>query len=105
MEQEIKIGDIVRSGIKLVRLHKEERYVIGESGSSYSSCYLAVLDCTEEIVVDIDRYAERMHPEWEKRTDNRADVLTKELKGKEVECEIFDFCPPKSYEGKLIRII
>ena len=105
MKQKIKVGDIVRNRIKQVKLHKEERYIIGESGSSYSSCYLAVLDCPEEVIVDIDRYAERLHPEWEKRTDNRADVLTKELKGRVVECEIIEFCPPKSYEGKLIKIV
>ena len=105
MKQEINVGDIVRNRIKQVRLHKEERYIIGESGSSYSSCYLAVLDCPEEVIVDIDQYAERLHPEWEKRTDNRADVLTKELKGRVVECEIMEFCPPRSYEGKLIKII
>ena len=105
MKQNIKIGDIVRYSIKHVRLHKEERGVIAGAGSSYSSCYLAVLDCPEEVIVDIDLYAERLHPEWEKRTYNRADVLTKELKGKVVECEIIEFCPPKSYEGKLIKII
>ena len=105
MKQNIKIGDIVRYSIKHVRLHKEDRGVIAGAGSSYSSCYLAVLDCPEEVIVDINRYAERLHHEWEKRTDNRADVLTKELKGKVVECEIIEFCPPKSYEGKLIKII
>lgn len=105
MKQGIKVGDIITKKIKQVRLHKEERRIIGELGSSYSSCYLAILDCPEEIVVEIDSYVKKLHPDWDKHTDNRAAVLTTELKGRDLECEIIEFCPPKSYEGKLIRII
>ena len=50
MKQGIKVGDIITKKIKQVRLHKEERRIIGELGSSYSSCYVAILDCPEEIL-------------------------------------------------------
>lgn len=105
MKHETHIGNKLNKKIKQVKLHKEERHIIGGNGASYSSCYLAILDCPEEIVVEIDSYVKKLHPDWDKHTDNRAAVLTTELKGRDLECEIIEFCPPKSYEGKLIRII
>ena len=41
--------------------------------------YLAQLDLPGDVIVVIDSIAAKMHPDWDKKTDNRAATLEQEL--------------------------
>lgn len=91
----MKSGDILSLTIKDVQLHKEERMVQGAVYGSYSSNYVARFKEYPNGIAVVDSIAATTHPDWEKKTDNRANILTKELSGK-----MFSVCVKDIFVGK-----
>lgn len=82
------IGEIIIATIQSVRFHKDELKMSGALFGTYVSNYVAQLDLPGEVIVVIDSIAAKMHPDWDKKTDNRADTLEQELRGKKVKCKV-----------------
>ena len=97
-------GEIITSKIKSVRFHKEERIADGALFGAYSSCYVALLDLPGEVIVVIDKIAEKMHPDWDKKTDNRAATLERELQGKIVKCKVVEVSDSRHVECELMEL-
>lgn len=79
--------------------------VSGALFGEYSSCYVARLDMPGEVIVIIDSIAAKMHPDWDKKTDNRTATLEQELRGKTVRCKVVEVVSPRNVECELIEII
>lgn len=97
--------ELVSSKIKSVRFHKEERKMSGALYGTYTSNYVARLDLPGEVIVVIDSIAAKMHPDWDKKTDNRAATLEQELRGKKVKCKVVEIIDPRHIECELIELI
>lgn len=96
----MKSGDTLTLTIKGIRLHKEERMVQGALFGSYTSNYVATFREYPNGIAVIDDIASSMHPDWEKKTENRANVLTKELAGRQVVVCVKDvFAGKDTFEG------
>lgn len=96
----MKSGDTLTLTIKDIRLHKEERMVQGALFGSYTSNYVATFREYPNGIAVIDDIASSMHPDWEKKTENRANVLTKELAGRQVSVCVKDvFTGKDTFEG------
>lgn len=80
--EKMKSGDILLLTIKDVRLHKEERMIQGAQYGSYSSDYIAQFVEYPNGIAVVDSIAATTHPDWEKKTEKRANILTEELSGK-----------------------
>ena len=98
----MKKGDIIKSKIKNVRFHKEERKASGQLYGNYNSEYIAFLDESPEGIVCVDSIAQQLHPDWDKKTEKRAQTLTNELHGSSVEVCIVDVFPQGEFEAELI---
>lgn len=101
----MKENDILTASIKSVRLHKEERKVQGAQYGTYESHYIASLNEYPEGNVIIDELAVQCHPDWKKKTDNRADILSVELKGKQLQLRVTDVCLDNHFEAAYICIV
>ena len=97
--------EIIIASIKSVRFHKEERKMSGALYGTYASNYVARLDLPGEVIVVIDSIAAKMHPDWDKKTDNRAATLEKELRGKKVKCKVVEIIDSRHIECELIGLI
>lgn len=96
-------GDIFSLTIKEVRLHKEERMIQGDVYGSYTSNYVASFEEFPNGIAVVDSIAATMHPEWKKKTDNRSDILSKELAGLKVSVKVTDvFAGNKCFEAKIV---
>ena len=98
------IGEIITNGIKSIRFHKEERKMSSAMFSTYTSNYVAQLDLPGEVIVVIDSLAAKMHPDWDKKTDNRAATLEQELCGRKVKCKVVEIFDSRHVECELIEI-
>lgn len=65
---------------------------------------MAQLDLPGEVIVVIDSIATKMHPDWDKKTDNRAAALEEELRGKKVKCKVVEIIDSRYVECELIEI-
>lgn len=91
----MKPGDTLYLTIKDVHLHKEERKVQGAIYGSYTSNYVARFREYPNGIAVVDGLASSLHPDWEKKTENRANILTKELFGQK-----FSVCVNDVFVGK-----
>lgn len=97
--------EIITAKIKSVCFHKEERKMSGALFGTYASNYMAQLDLPGEVIVVIDSIAEKMHPDWDKKTDNRAATLEQELRGRKVKCMVVGIIDSRHVECELIELI
>lgn len=99
------IGEIIIATIQSVRFHKDERKMSGALFGTYVSNYVAQLDLPGEVIVVIDSIAAKMHPDWDKKTDNRAATLEQELRGRKVKCMVVGIIDPRHVECELLELI
>lgn len=99
------IGETIISTIKAIRFHKEERKLSGALYGTYASNYVVWLDFPGEVIVVIDSIAAKMHPDWDKKTDNRAATLEQELRGRKVKCKVVEIIDPRHVECELLELI
>lgn len=97
--------EIITASIKSVRFHKEERKMSGALFGTYASNYVAQLDLPGEVIVVIDSIAAKMHPDWDKKTDNRAATLEQELRGNKVKCRVIEIIDSRHVECELIDLV
>lgn len=97
----MKENDIISASIKSVKLHKEERKVIGAVYGPYKSHYIAHLNEYPKGIVVVDSLAAQLHPDWRKKTGNRAEILSVELKGKQLTLRVIDIFPNDYFEACL----
>ena len=95
-------GDIISAVIDKVRLHKEERKQIGALYGNYQSQYIAFLEGYTNGIVCVDDIAERLHPDWVKKTEQRAQILSQELHGKTITVRITDVFFNGAFEAELL---
>lgn len=91
----MKTGEALSLTIKDIRLHKEERTAQGALYGSYTSNYVARFREYPNGIAVVDELASDMHPDWDKKTENRANILSKELVGKKVNVRVTEV-----YDGK-----
>ncbi|MBR3616191.1 MAG: hypothetical protein IKL56_06170 [Bacteroidaceae bacterium] len=96
-------GDILIDKIKFVKFHKEERIIQGNTYGQYSSCYIAYLSEHSNSIVVIDELAEKKHPEWKKKTINRAEILSQELAGESIKFKIVEMFTDGAFEGEITK--
>jgi len=99
------IEEVFTASIMSVRFHKEERKMTGALFGTYASNYVAQLDLPGEVIVVIDSIAAKMHPDWDKKTDNRAATLEQELRGRKVKCMVVGIIDPRHVECELLELI
>ena len=97
-------GELFTASIMSVRFHKEEKKVIGALFDTYTTNDVARLDLPGEVIVVIDSIAAKMHPDWDKKTDNRAAALEEELRGRKVKCRVIEIIDSRHVECELIEI-
>lgn len=96
----MKSGDILLLTIKDVRLHKEEPMIQGAQYGTYSSNYIAQFVEYPNGIAVVDSIAAIKHPDWERNTEKRAEILTEELSGKKFSVCIKDvFVGKDTFEG------
>lgn len=88
-------GDELKATIKDVQFFKEERMAQGAQYGSYTSNYVARFREYPNGIAVVDELASDMHPDWDKKTDNRANILSRELAGKKVNVLVTEV-----YDGK-----
>ena len=99
-DENMKSGDILLLTIKDVRLHKEERMIQGAQYGTYSSNYIAQFVEYPNGIAVVDSIAAIKHPDWERKTEKRAEILTEELSGKKFSVCIKDvFVGKDTFEG------
>ena len=99
----MKQGEIIKTKIKNVYLHKQVREILGEQYGNYSSEYIAVLDESPEGIACVDSFAQHLHPDWVRKTENRAQILSSELQGRSVEVRVVDVFHTGEFEAEIIR--
>ena len=97
--------ELVSAKIKSVCFHKEERKMSSALFGTYASNYVALLDLPGEVIVVIDSVAAKMHPDWDKKTNNRAATLEQELWGRKVKCKVAEIIDSRHIECELIQLI
>jgi len=97
----MQINELIIASIKSVRLHKEERKMTGAVYGTYESHFIAKLNEYPKGIVIIDSIAAQLHPDWEKKTDNRADQLGSELAGHKVTLRVIETFPSGDFEAIL----
>ena len=95
-------GDIISAVIDKVRLHKEERKQIGALYGNYQSQYIAFLEGYSNGIVCIDSIAQQLHPNWERKTEQRAQILSQELHGKTITVRITVVFPNGAFEAEIV---
>lgn len=95
-------GDIISAVIDKVRLHKEERRQIGALYGNYQSQYIAFLEGYSNGIVCIDFIAQQLHPNWERKTEQRAQILSQELHGKTITVRITVVFPNGAFEAEIV---
>ena len=101
--ENMKSGDILLLTIKDVHLHKEERKVQGAIYGSYTSNYVARFREYPNGIAVVDGLSSSMHPDWEKKTENRANTLSEELAGKRISVCVKDvFAGKDTFEGIIL---
>lgn len=98
----MKENDIISASIKSVKLHKEERKVIGAVYGTYESHYIVHLNEYPHGIVVVDSLAAQLHPDWKRKTDNRAKLLFDELKEKQFTLRVMDVFPNGDFEAVLV---
>ena len=72
----------------------------GAQYGSYSSNYIAQFVEYPNGIAVVDNIAATKHPDWKMKTENRADILTKELFGQKVSVCVKDvFVGEDTFEG------
>lgn len=99
----MKVNDIIELTIKDIRFHKEERMIQGAVYGNYTFNYVATFKEYPNGIAVVDNIASTMHPDWEKKTENRASILSKELAGKKVSIRVAEVYAGKDcFEGEII---
>ncbi len=100
----MEVGNILALTIKSVRLHKEERKMQGDLFGVYSSNYIAFFREYPNGWAVIDEIVSKQHPDWKRKTDNRASILTAELSGKKFTIRVLNvFSGENVFEGEIIQ--
>lgn len=81
-------GDILTLTISSVRFHKEERMQQDATYGIYASNYVASFKEYPRGIVVVDTLAARMHPDWDRKTESRANQLSTELRNKQVKVRV-----------------
>ena len=95
-------GDIITAKIHNVRFHKEERKIAGELFGNYCSEYVAVLEGYTNGIVCIDSIAQQLHPNWDRKTEQRAQILSQELHGETITVRIKDVFHGGAFEAEIV---
>ena len=98
----MKQGEIIKTKIKNVRFHKEERKASGELYGNYSGEYTAVLDESPEGIACVDSIAQQLHPDWVRKTEKRAQILSSELYDRSVEVRVKEVFSQGEFEADII---
>ena len=61
---------------------------LGESYGVYDSHYVASFVEYPLGIADVDILAARLHPDWERKTEQRANQLSTELRGRKVKVRV-----------------
>lgn len=78
----------------------------GDLFGVYASNYVARFVGYSEGIAVVDSLAATMHPDWDRKTEKRTAILTKELAGKKVSVRVMDVFPGKDcFEGEVIIIL
>ena len=101
----MKVGDIITAPISSVHFRVEERKQIGATYGVYGSYFVAKLSGYTEGIVVVDALAQKMHPDWEKKTRERANILTQELSGKSVRVRVIEVIRDEIFEAELLELI
>lgn len=102
----MKSGDILTLTIQDVRFHKEERVMQGALFGVYCSNYVARFVGYPEGIAVVDSLAATIHPDWDRKTEKRTAILSKELAGRKVSVRVMDVFPGKDcFEGVVVRIL
>lgn len=76
--------------------------VQGDVYGNYTSNYVAQFVEYLNGIVVVDSLAAVMHPEWNKKTENRTSILSKELAGRKVHLRVTDvFTGKDTFEATL----
>ena len=98
-------GDTYKLTIKGVRFHKEERMMQGAGFGNYASNYVATFKEYPNGIAVIDSLVASLHPDWDRKTENRTAILSKELAGRKVTVQVSDVFDGKDcFEGIIIII-
>lgn len=99
----MKEGDILSLTINDICLHQEERRSqSAQCGGVYSSNYVARFMEYPNGTAVVDRIAASMHPEWERKTEKRAKILSEEMTGTQVSVRVIDIFDGKDvFEGEI----
>jgi len=95
-------GDIISVVIDSVRVHQEKRMQAGALYGIYLSQYIASLEGYSNGIVCVDAIAKRDHPEWERKTVQRAQILSQELHGMTITVRIKDVFHGGAFEAEFI---
>ena len=101
----MKVGDIITATISTVNFRSEERKQIGATYGGYGSYFVAKLSGYKEGIVVVDALAKKMHTDWEKKTRERANILTQELSGKSVRVRVIEVIRDGQFEAELLELI
>lgn len=100
----MKKGEILTLTIKDVSLCKVTQMVQGSLFGSYTSNYVARFMEYPNGIAVVDDIASSKHPDWDKKTDNRANILTSELKGKQVTVRVTEvFAGKDTFESEIVQ--
>ena len=98
----MEIGKIMEATIATIVFRSEERKESGATYGTYDSHYVAKLKGYTEGIVVVDSIAQKMHPDWKKKTHERAKNLSKELVETSVRVKVIDVIRDGIFEAELI---
>lgn len=98
----MKEGDVITATIQSICFRQIERKQMGTTFGTYDSYYVAKLSGYKDAIVIIDSLVQNMHPDWEKKTSNRAEILTCELGGTAVKVRVVEIIREGIFEADLV---
>ena len=98
----MKIGDIIDATITTILFRAEERKQSGATYGTYDSHYVAKLKGYTEGIVVVDSIVQKMHPDWKKKTHERAKTLSKELSETTIHVKVIEVIRDDIFEAELI---
>lgn len=96
------VGDVFNAEIQSIGFRKNERKQIGTAYGIYESNYVATLAGYTNAIVVIDSLAQGRHPNWGKKTSNRAEILAKELVGSTISVKVIEIIRDGVFEAELV---
>lgn len=98
----MKIGDIIEATITTILFRAEERKENGATYGTYDSHYVAKLKGYTDGIVVVDSIAQKAHPDWQKKTQERAKILSNELMETSVRVKVIEVIRDGIFEAELI---